>query len=186
MKKAISLLTTSLVLLLATSTASAIPINGIISLAGNAATTYNSSTTEIKAVDFDSSYVGIANGDFAANGVTVLDMSVSAFGSNVIINDIADPITLPISPLWLVEGFTFNLENIISNTVASGGAIINGNGTMSHAGYDDTLFTWVFTTQVGSDKTTFSARSVPAPAGAALLGLGLLGFGFARRNKKAS
>ncbi|MFT6347430.1 MAG: hypothetical protein ACJAYB_000418 [Psychromonas sp.] len=183
MKKPISLLATSLILLFASGTASAVMIDGVISIAGNATTTYAGG--EIASVTFNDQWVGIATGDFLANGVTPLVTSVT-FGSTVTMNDITAPITLPIYPLWLVEGFRFDLVNIVANIVNAGGATLNGNGTMSHAGFEDTFYTWVFTTQVGNDETTFSARSVPAPAGAALLGLGLLGFGFARRNKKIS
>jgi hypothetical protein len=175
MKKYISLLATSLVLVLATGTVSAIPIDGNIAYAGASTTTY--SGTEVASINFGTAVVTTATGDYAAEGVIPFSSAVNLVNLH--------PVTAPVAGLWVIEGFTFDLASITSNFVSGLSATVTGNGAVKHAGYDDTFVTWGFTTQRHSGETSFSA-SVPAPAGAALLGLGLLGFGFARRNKKAS
>ena len=176
MKKFISLLATSLLLLLATATASAMPINGHIAYAGASTTSYNGAETAVTAINFSTTVVTAATGDYAGEGVVPFSSAVT------LVN--LDPLAAPVAALWVIEGFTFDLANITSNLVSTTIAAVTGNGLVKHAGYDDTFVTWIYTTQRSSGETSFSA-SVPAPAGAALLGLGLLGFGFARRNKKA-
>ena len=178
MKKFISLLTTSLVLLFATSTVSATLIEGSISFTGQATTTGTNGTFlspgAVSTVDFDTFNVDVVAGDFTP--------AVSV-GDWVTFTDLV-PAVAPTDALWSVGGFTFDLKTITLNAVVYGHALINGTGIVKNSAYDDTFFTWEFSSETNGTKT-FSASAVPAPAGAALLGLGLLGFGFARRNKQA-
>ena len=171
MKKFISLLSISLVLLFATSTASAMLIQGEISFTGQATTTEAAGV--VTSVDFDSFNVDVVKGSFIPFVSTGAVATFTDLGTIAATNN-----------LWTAGGFTFDLNNVLYNSVNYGAAVIAGTGFISGNGYDSTAFNWLFTSQVGESKT-FSATVVPAPAGAALLGLAILGFGFARRNKKA-
>ncbi|MFT6985258.1 MAG: hypothetical protein ACJAT7_001066 [Psychromonas sp.] len=181
MNKFIGLLTTSLLLLLATSTASAKLIDGTINFVGSA--TVSTNATEVTAMDFNgtkvSDFDSLVTGDFDG-----LEDNIAPFTDFVV----GSPTPYA---FWSVGGFTFTITSINTNTLASIGginfAIIGGNGTITSTNpyLDETAGTWIVTANGVSDDMSFSSTAVPAPAGAALLGLGLLGFGFARRNKKA-
>jgi len=124
-------------------------------------------------VEFTSQLVGTSSGDFSV----VAPLTAVAFTD---LNPVG-----PTPALWSVGGFTFDLMNVISNTVSVAGAVeISGSGMVSGNGYDATVFSWLYTAQEGNNQT-FSASSIPAPAGTALLGLTLLAFGLSRRNKKS-
>ena len=56
-------------------------------------------------------------------------------------------------------------------------------GTLSVTGYDPTPGTWTYSDQGGS---SWSATAVPEPSVIALLGLGMLGLGIARRKARRS
>ncbi len=108
---------------------------------------------------------------------------MDSFGTAVAFTNL-NPVA-PTAALWSVGGFTFDLMNVITNTVSGTGAVeISGSGMVSGNGYDATVFSWLYTAQEGNNQT-FSASSIPAPAGTALLGLTLLAFGLSRRNKKS-
>ena len=182
MKKFLSILATSLVLLIATSNASATLITGTIEFTGNSSYTLNDDGDQVTSIDFtgigsvdNTALVTYADGTFADEGVT-------AWSSTAEFTDLS---TIDaIDELWSVLGFSFELTSITENTVTDSTVTIAGSGYVSLEGYEDTLYTWTWTSQADGG-TTFSATAVPSPAGAALLGLALLGFGFARRNNNA-
>jgi len=169
MKKLFALFT-SAALLFVSSVASAVPIDGSIKFFGVADTT--TSAGVVTKVEFTSQLVGTSSGDFSV----VAPLTAVAF------NDL-DPVG-PTPALWSVGGFTFDLTNVITNTVVGNGVVVSGSGMVSGNGYDATVFSWLYTAQEGNNQT-FSASSIPAPAGTALLGLTLLAFGLSRRNKKS-
>ncbi|MFT6925956.1 MAG: hypothetical protein ACJAZP_001550 [Psychromonas sp.] len=183
MKKIISLLATSLVLMLATSTASARLIEGVINFTGGATISYNGAGTEVSALDFNGT-TRVESDDVLVTGdFDGLENSFSPFTDFTVG---ATPFTL-----WSVGGFTFNITSFTNNEVIDAGlitvGILGGEGTITSTNplLDETAGQWAITSNGASSEVSFSSTAVPAPAGAALLGLGLLGFGFARRNKKA-
>ena len=182
MKKIITLITSSFLLLLATSSAYATPISGTISFDGDATVTgtYPAitgivfSNVDVSALD------ALVTGDFDGlenTSATFYDYDVNSS-------------TLPYT-LWTAGSFTytatdFNIDLLVDVQGVLLGAI-SGNGylTSTDASLDLTDAVWAITGQYINGAVSFSATTVPAPAGAALLGLSLLGFSFARRNKKA-
>ncbi|MEL0660342.1 PEP-CTERM sorting domain-containing protein [Psychromonas arctica] len=182
MKKFITLITSSFLLFLATSSAYATPIEGVIRFTGSATVTGTYPT--ISSIAFTDTYVSLTDanvtGDFDGLEGWAATFTDYTFGDS-----------LPYV-LWAVDSFTFTATNfsIDSLNPALGGGL---TGTISGSGFltstdpllDTTSGLWAITGELLNGQVSFSATTVPAPAGAALLGLSLLGFGFARRNKKA-
>ena len=105
--------------------------------------------------------------------------------------DVFDPVSAvtpfsydPFSPsvtIWELGGFTFKLDSI-SKIIESGtNLVINGAGTMSSIGFDDTAYNWDFS---GNNLSFSASNAVPEPSVIALFGLGLLGMGLVGRRKK--
>lgn len=171
MKKLFALFT-SAALLFVSSVASAVPIDGTINFTGISNTTVVSGA--VTNIVFQNQSVGVPTGDFALAGIVYQD-TVTFTNLNPV---------APTNALWSVGGFTFDLLNVLSNSVVGNGVVVSGSGIVKAAGFDDTVFSWLYTAQAGKNQT-FSASSIPAPAGTALLGLTLLAFGLSRRNKKS-
>ncbi len=90
-------------------------------------------------------------------------------------------ISLP-ETIWSVGMFSFSLESITVND----GTTVGGSGIVSAAGFDNTDGFWSFTSQGNDDGFfSFSATTVPEPSIIALLTMGLLGLGIARRKVQA-
>lgn len=179
MKKFISIVATSLMLLLVSNTASAVPIQGRIDFIGGASIT--NTATAVTAIKFDtvnvSNFGPTVTGDFdtlEGSLATFTDLDLSAF--------------MP-TTLWQVGGFTFTITDVVDNIIATSLGITRrtlvGNGHITGNGFDQTAATWAITAQGNTKYVSFSSTAIPAPAGTALLGLCLLGFAFSRRNKKA-
>jgi len=91
---------------------------------------------------------------------------------------------LPVVPLWSVGGFTFDLTSVNVDIFIKGSVLkLSGLGIISAAGYADTAGAWDYTSQSG---LSFSSNTVPEPSIAALIGIGLLGFGFLSRRQNKS
>ena len=96
-----------------------------------------------------------------------------------------------VTPLWTVNGFTFNLASSFLAVQNSGFLSIGGTGTVSGPGFEATPGTWFFSTQgTASDDQSFSwssstvANANRVPDGSStlvLLGTALLGMQGLRR-----
>jgi len=158
-----------------TNSAAAALISGDINFSGITNTFAND--TEITTINFWGDMVVTGNtGDFSD-----INESTASFTNLTTIT--------PTNNLWSFGGFSFDLLNITNNLITeNGGALLTGTGIVKADGFEDTVYSWTYSINNMYDSTAFgqhfSASAVPAPAGVALLGFALFGFGATRRNKK--
>lgn len=125
--------------------------------------------------------------------VTAASGSFAALSGQTVTYNPLDLGSIPISPLWsttvsLVD-YSFVLNAIVDDVITSFGGsttrTIYGTGDFT-IGTDTQWGDWLFTTQGGGSGGTFSfsASQVPEPGIALLLGVGLIGFGVARKLRK--
>lgn len=175
-------------------TAEAVQLDGTISF-GGAFTPADSSfaaTSLALATSIDYNGDGLANtspyglvsigtGDFA--GVV---------GQYATLTDFTfDPLSAPVSPLWAVGAFSFDLNSVASTYDANNNTLsLTGLGTFRAAGYEDTQGTWNFfaLSGTGRHEFTFSAGGtalpVPEPEIYAMMGVGLGLLGWVGRRRK--
>jgi hypothetical protein len=158
------------------SSAQAVPITGILNIAGTAKFDTTSLATAHSATFSDALVLGGNTGTFAGFAVgTPVVMASYTFDPSTITNG-----------LWSVNGFTFNLTSSLVQLPRSATFLsISGTGTITGpAGFDATPGTWAFTSQNSSGRphTTFSfsanTEGGAVPDGGmtlALLGAGLTG-----------
>ena len=153
-------------------TAAAVPITGSIGFTGAYAIETGNNLGDATELSFSGVEVnGTATGDFSGL------LGDPANFSNLVISD---PFASQL--LWNVGGFSFTANTLNIITQSSVALVVSGVGTISHANFDDTSGTWVYSVNTG---LTFSAGTVPAPGIALLLGVGLVGISLARKMRKA-
>lgn len=177
-------ISSAFLLLVVSQVAVALPsITGTIDIVGNAIVLDDGGTpasaTGINWLDLDS---GMAGNQGLVTAVTGSFSSISVV-SSVTLEDLTFA-SLPLASLWSVGGFTFDLVTVNVDDFIAGTLLkLSGTGTISHVGYADTTGVWDYTSQSG---ISFSSNTVPEPSIAALIGIGLLGFGFLSRRQKKS
>ena len=163
-------------------TAQAVPIDGEIGFTGsftplddaNQATTLDAAT----GIDFynDQAFVLNASGDFSG----IADFTLASF------SDFQFDET-PVSPLWSVGGFSFELSSVSVDLQTTSALELSGSGTVSGNGFDDTAGTWSFSGDSTGLVFAWSggtiAEDVAAPPMLWLWGAGLLGMIGASRTK---
>jgi len=156
--------------------AQAIPITGMLNIAGTANFNTSSLATAGSATFTDVIVLGGNTGTFAGFAVgTPVVMASYTFDPSTITNG-----------LWSVNGFTFNLTSSVVQTPRSATFLsVSGTGIITGpAGFDATPGVWAFTSQNAGghphDTFSFSANTEAGavPDGGmtlALLGTGLMG-----------
>ena len=162
--------------------ASAVPITGSIGFTG--AYTHDGANlldaTTIFITPGTAAVAGVVTGSFAAEGITAGDTATySDFTFN--------PISTPIANIWSVGTFSFTLNNMSVDFQSANLLALSGSGLISSsdAGLDDSYGKWTFTANDTGSNMTWSSSAAPEPAMVLLLATGLIGFGFARKMRKA-
>ncbi len=160
--------------------ATAMPIEGQISLTGNV--TFDQPIPNATTATISSVSVGAAS---AQTGVYA-GLSGSNTTTTMVTPLVIDPASFigpqPITGLWVVTDtgtgavYSFDLTTVLANVQAPGFLNIYGVGVLHATGYDDTSGEWWFTAQGNVASVTFSSTSVPEPSVLALIGLMMLVF----------
>jgi hypothetical protein len=137
----------------------------------------NSLATATMVKTWTNTQVTLASGDFAT--FASLGDAVTMVGDPTGMTPWVFNPSTPTTPLWQVDGFTFNLA---SSTVKTQNAFflnISGVGTVSGNGFDPTPATWSFTSTNANgqpeDVFTFTTETTPVPEASTTVTV-LLGF----------
>jgi len=184
------------VMVMAASSALAVPITGEINFTGDLQLVGGTNLTSATGIDFVAGTTAVAatvSGTYASIPTPPpLGNVTAATFTNFTYNAASNPILAStVTNLWQViyggSTYSFDMTGITLVTATE----LAGAGVLHATGYDNTLGNFELTTQAGetSGNLSFSATSaVPEPGTMVLLGAGMLGlavYGKRRMNKEA-
>lgn len=193
MKKLFTLISAvGLIMMLITSPVRAATINGEISMAGGFVPIGGSSLLDATAIDFlelvgGDLVSGTAGGTFSVYGVSgdfTGYVSPLSMGN---INDFSfeEPFA-PVTPLWEIGGFLFDLTTVTIVEQTSSTLILRGMGDVFGNGFDVSSGEWLLTANSFGSTFSWSASTV-APISESmtliLLSIGIFGLGLVIRRK---
>jgi hypothetical protein len=165
--------------------AQAVTMTGGISFAGGYTPQDGSGTqpdlTLATQISFGPTFVFSTSGSFTS----VLTFSAVTMNSPLVFS----PPT-PLSPLWTVGGFTFNLLTLTQQAGTTPSSLtLTGTGTIVGNSFDPTSGNWIATFNSGGGTFSWSSSTSSVPDGGsavALLGIALAGVEVLRRKFKAA
>jgi len=171
-------------------------INGEISISGGFVPVGGTSLADATYIDFlewdGSAYVsGTSSGTFGVNSVagdfaSYITASPFTLGT---INDFSfvDTFT-PVTPLWEIGGFSFDLSTVTIEKQNSTTLILSGSGSIYGNGFEVTEGSWNLTanTIFGSTFSWSATTGVPEATSLSLLAMSLLGLALVARRKRLS
>ena len=184
MKKSYLTLAGAILALTVGSAAFAAQINGSLGFTGSY-TSDNNNLTLANSFTF---------GTVTTNGVHTGDFAGIVNGSAVVTPVALDvnPEVLPAGAIWSVGGFSLTLSSLAETFNNANTLSLQGYGTISGAGFDDTAGEWVASFTKSGSSFTFSANSSAMPSvpdggmTAVMLGAGLLGLGVLARRRASA
>ena len=162
---------------------------GLFALAGNAAATLISGDISLKGnftlngSDFLTSSIINVSSATVAGTPTGSFASISS-GTTASYSSINYSNTTGVSALWSVGGFTFDLTNLVVQSITSSKIKLTGSGIISGNGFTSTFSNWSFNANTNGNLVFSNSTSVPAPGIALLMGIGLAGIGLAGKMRK--
>lgn len=165
-------------MILHSSSAEAVTIDGGISLAG-AFTPNSPDLSTATEMTFGQAVVISSSGDFTMPMFTSVDMADSL---------VWDPLfSVDSNPLWSVGGFEFELNSLVVMNESANAITLQGMGNVTHADFESTTGTWVATFNGDGDSNfSWSSSTASVPDGGtsiALFGMALVGLGMIRRRE---
>jgi hypothetical protein len=153
-------------------------------MSGDFAPTGGTGLADATGIDFlgDDFMVDDATGDFALAGIVTGSVGFYQDFQFAPLNP------APVDPLWAIGGFEFALANITVSFQSANFLVLEGTGTISANGFDDTAGTWIMTANRSGTLFNFSSGSsavVSEPGMLLLLGLGFAGAALARRRVRS-
>ncbi|MDH5571713.1 MAG: PEP-CTERM sorting domain-containing protein [Gammaproteobacteria bacterium] len=183
----------SMAIIIQISPAQALMMDGEISISGGFVPADGTNLQDATAVDFlewtGSAYVsGTTGGSFtvtSASGDFANYVTPSPFILGTI-NDfsLSSPFT-PVTPLWQIGGFSFDLLNISILEQTANVLTLSGTGQIYGNQFERTDGQWIMTANGGESTFSWSSTtaSVPEPATMWLMSMGMMGLiGFRRKN----